>query len=176
MNYNSDILQNREWSIAKSLVYNIVLAIFLTLIIAVITIYVSKVKLDVVLSDSMADTFYKDDIVVIKQYDDYNVGDIIEFKMGNGTLVTHRIQEKNIEGGITTFVTKGDNNPSSDSTEVPISSVQGKVIAIIKGGNLIYEFVKTNYFMFIDIILGLWVLSSTISSEIEMRKHNIAKV
>ena len=176
MNYSSNLKEIKEFSFAKSIAYNFVLSIFITLALAVISIYAFGLKLDIVLSDSMATTFYKDDIVVIRAYDDYEVNDIIEFQL-NGTSkpVTHRIVAKTGSGKNAIYTTKGDNNAESDRQEVKFSQVNGKVISIIENGNNIYQFIKSNYFLFIDIILGVWVLTATISGEIEMRKHNIAK-
>ncbi len=176
MQYTSNIKANKEFGLAKTITYNLVLSIFLTLAVAVICIYAFGLRLDVVLSDSMSPEFYKDDIVVIRAYDDYKIGDIIEFKMSaTSEPVTHRIINKTGTGKNVIYETHGDANPEDSIEYVPHSKVNGKVISIIKNGNLIYQFFKTNYFLFIDIILGIWVLSSTLSSEIEMRKHNIAK-
>lgn len=75
MKYTSDIKEIKEFSIVKSVVYNFVLSIFITLVLAVLAIYIFGLRLDIVLSDSMSPEFYKDDIVVVRQYDEYNVGD-----------------------------------------------------------------------------------------------------
>jgi hypothetical protein len=68
------------------------------------------------------------------------------------------------------------NTSSEDCSTVNYSQINGKVISVIEDGNHIYQFIKSNYFLFIDILLGIWVLTSTLTSENEMRKHNIAKV
>ena len=176
MNYTSNVKQIKEFSLAKSVLYNIVLSIFITLALAVISIYAFGLKLDIVLSDSMSPEFYKDDIVIVRAYNEYNVNDIIEFQLsGTSKPVTHRIISKTGTGKNAIFVTKGDANSESDRQEVKFSQVNGKVISVIENGNNIYQFIKSNYFLFIDIILGIWVLTSTIGGEIEMRKHNIAK-
>lgn len=176
MKYTSDMKEVKEFGIAKSFAYNLVLSIFLTLAVAVVAIYAFGLKLDVVLSDSMSPTFYKDDIVVIRAYDDYKVGDMIEFKLSaTANPVTHRVVSKTGSGKNAVYTTKGDANGKDALESVKASQVNGKVISIIEDGNHIYEFIKSNYFLFIDILLGVWVLSSTLSAEKEMRKHNIAK-
>ena len=176
MNYTRDIKGVKEFQLAKSVAYNLVLSIFLTLVVAVISIYAFGLKLDIVLSDSMSPTFYKDDIVVIRAYDDYNIGDMIEFKLSaTANPVTHRVMEKTGSGKNAIYITKGDANGDEARETVKASQVNGKVISIIEDGNHIYEFIKSNYFLFIDIILGVWVLTSTFGGEKEMRKHNIAK-
>ena len=177
MKYTSDIKDSKEFALAKTVLYNFVLSIFITLALAVIAIYAFGLRLDVVLSDSMSPQFYKDDIVIIRAYDDYKVGDIIEYQMDKVSKpVTHRITAKEGSGASAVFTTKGDAASSEDSSTVKYSQINGKVISVIEDGNITYEFVKSNYFLFIDILLGIWVLSSTLSNENEMRKHNIAKV
>lgn len=176
MRYTSNIKEIKEFGLVKTVLYNFVLSIFISLALVVVAIYAFSLRLDVVLSDSMAPKFYKDDIVVIRAYDDYKVGDIIEYQMSAVSKpVTHRIIEKHGSGKNATFITKGDAVSSSDLSTVSYADINGKVIFIVEDGNLIYKFIKSNYFLFIDILLGIWVLSSTLSNENEMRKHNIAK-
>lgn len=176
MNYTREIKESKEFGLAKSFAYNLVLSIFITLALAVIAVYAFGLKLDIVLSDSMSPVFHKDDIVVIREFDEYKVGDIVEYKVsGTSKPVTHRIIEKTGSGANATYRTKGDASSQAESYTITDKQINGKVISIIEDGNNVYQFVKSNYFLFIDIILGVWVLSSTLSGEIEMRKHNIAK-
>ena len=177
MNYNSDIKQIREFALAKSIIYNVVLSLFICIAIAVVSVFAFGLRLDVVLSDSMSPEFYKDDIVIVKEFDEYKVGDIIEFQVSEASKpVTHRIKTKHGSGSSAVYETKGDANSVSDAYTISHKQINGKVISVIENGNNMYQFVKSNYFLFIDIILGIWVLSSTLSAELEMRKHNIAKV
>ena len=125
----------------------------------------------------MSPEFYKDDIVIIRAYDDYKVGDIVEYQMDKVSKpVTHRITAKEGYGSTATFTTKGDASSAEDVAVIKYSQINGKVISVIEDGNQTYQFIKSNYFLFIDILLGVWVLTSTLSNENEMRKHNIAKV
>lgn len=176
MLYTSELKEIKEFKLARSVMYNFVLSIFITLALVVVAIYAFGLRLDVVLSDSMSPTFYEDDIVVIREYDEYKVGDIVEYQLSDiSKPVTHRVVEKVGTGKSAEYRTKGDANIQSEKYFITHDQINGKVITIINDGNLIYEFVKTNYFLFIDIILGIWVLSSTLTNEREMRKHNIAK-
>lgn len=175
MRYSSDVKEVKEFTMARSVMYNLVLSIFITLVLGVIAIYVFSLRLDIVLSDSMAPTFYKDDIVVIKPCNDYKVGDMIEFRTAAKEPVCHRITQKTGSGNSAVYITKGDNNNNNDLSTVSASSINGKVIIIVEDGKNIYDFIKSNYFLFIDIILGIWVLSATLTGESEMRKHDIAR-
>lgn len=176
MNYKSDIKESKEFRLAKSIAYNTVLSIFISLALAVICVYLLGLRLDIVLSDSMSPKFFKDDIVIVRKYDDYKIGDIVEYQLKDTSKpVTHRIIEKSGKGKNAIYRTKGDANDAPEAYEITDKQINGKVISIIENGNDIYQFVKVNYFLFIDIILGVWVLSSTLTGEKEMRKHNIAK-
>ena len=177
MKYTSDLKEVKEFGLVKSVLYNFVLSIFLTLALGVVAIYAFGLRLDVVLSDSMSPVFYKHDIVVVRKYNDYKKGDIIEYQLSDVSKpVTHRIVEKTGSGANAVYVTRGDANDTEDLSTIKHSQINGKVIAIAEDGEFIYNFIKDNYFLFIDILLGIWVLSSTLSSEHEMRKHNIAKI
>lgn len=175
MKYSSDVKEIKEFAIARSFIYNFVLSTFIALALGVIMVQVLSLRLDIVLSDSMAPTFYRNDIVVIKPCDDYEKDDMIEFRTGAKEPVCHRVIEKIGSGASAVYITKGDNNSKEDMSTVNAADINGKVIIIIENGKHIYNFIKSNYFLFIDIILGVWVLSATLSGEMEMRKHNIAK-
>lgn len=80
-------------------------------------------RLLVVKSNSMFPNLEKNDVILIKKYNDYKVNDIITYNYEN-YLITHRIIEKNDEG----FITKGDNNNSQDNDLVKLKDIKGKVI------------------------------------------------
>lgn len=82
----------------------------------------SKLK---VISGSMEPTIKVGDLILIKQYDNYEIGDIITFKEENG-FITHRIIDKNNEG----YVTKGDFNNKEDDNIVSSNNIIGKVVHI----------------------------------------------
>lgn len=176
MNYHSNIKSSPEFALAKNITYNLVLSIFLTLIIAVLSIHIFGLRLDIVLSDSMSPTFYKDDIVIVKEFKDYKIGDIVEFDRGVSKPVTHRIVKKDVVNGVSIYTTQGDANDKPEEYTITNDVINGKVIAIIEDGNHIYEYFKKNYFLLIDLLLGVWALTSTLNGELEMRRHNIAKV
>ena len=143
--YTSEIKEIKEVKLAKSVLYNFVLSIFITLALAVVTIYALGLRLDVVLSDSMSPEFYKDDIVVIREYNEYKVGDIVEYQVSEiSKPVTHRIFKKTGTGKSATYITKGDANENPENYSITHDQINGKVITIIEDGNLIYKFVKSN--------------------------------
>lgn len=82
---------------------------------------------------SMKPTINIGDIAIIKKcnVNDVIVGDIIEYQM-EGFTVIHRIAEKKQKNGDFYFVTKGDNNKSTDPKEVTEDQLIGKVIFKVK--------------------------------------------
>ena len=93
-----------------------------------------------VLSGSMEPKLKVGDIVVSKAVDSSNikVGDIITYKMGANTLVTHRVIKIIEMNGSNFYKTKGDANNIEDSDLVPQDNVVGKlVLRIPKGGYVV---------------------------------------
>ena len=90
-----------------------------------------------VLTGSMEPHVKVGDMIVSKKIDcsDIKAGDIITFKMGDNTFVTHRVIERVKENGNLLFKTKGDANNVEDSDLVLEENVVGKLaFRIPKGG------------------------------------------
>lgn len=68
------------------------------------------------------------DVIIMKEFESYDVNDIVTYNLNNEYLVTHRIIERNGNN----FVTKGDNNNTKDTNTVSIENVEGKVICTSK--------------------------------------------
>lgn len=121
-----------------------------------------------IVSGSMEPTFTVNDLLIIKEQDNYNVGDIITFTEGKA-LITHRIVE--IESD--RIITKGDNNNTEDSAITP-DKIQGKAIKIIPGAGKILSALQ-NPFVFMAIILivvGVLKLSYSIEKKKERERLN----
>ena len=87
----------------KNLLINIllILSIFFVLTIIYIKFFSENINIKPfgieilkVESNSMAPNFNKEDLIIIKEEKEYEVGDIITFKNLDGIYVTHRIIEK----------------------------------------------------------------------------------
>lgn len=100
----------------------------------------------VIVSKSMVPTININDAIVIKRDNNnkYDIGDIISFFSTeydhNGIVVTHRVVDKTTSNGITSYVTKGDNNPIADGDRVNVSNVYGKVMFVIPKLGYIHNF------------------------------------
>jgi len=100
----------------------------------------------VVISGSMEPAIYPGDIVIIRKQNDYDVGDIITFKLRSH--ITHRIIERTTGG----FITQGDANNTRDA-EINEDQVVGKVVRVIpKAGHVIFFLQDTRNLIIIALI------------------------
>lgn len=81
-----------------------------------------------VLSGSMEPEISVGSIVFVKEVEPetLEVGDVITYQIGSGTMVTHRIQE--VLADEDAFITKGDANEVEDGAPVIYSSIVGKEV------------------------------------------------
>lgn len=100
----------------------------------------------IVLSGSMETKIMTGDIVIVKEVDTSNLkeNDIIAFKAGEDSVITHRIIEiVTTEDGQVRYKTKGDNNNVEDSEYVYPNQVEGIYkTRIPKVGNFAMEIQK----------------------------------
>jgi signal peptidase I len=101
-----------------------------------------------VCTGSMEPTIGCEDLLVVYRptVTDLDVGDIIIFQRPgpncqgfvNGSFLLHRITRvvSSSNGGLE-FETKGDNNPSLDPCRAPVTSVTGKVLAVVQNSRLL---------------------------------------
>jgi signal peptidase I len=92
-------------------------------------------QLMLVLSGSMEPTISTGSVVGVKEVDDttkLKKGDMVTFysPIKKNTIVTHRILEVKGQGQFTEYITKGDNNKTSDPRPVPHSKIIGKYSGI----------------------------------------------
>lgn len=100
-------------------------------------------------SGSMEPELEIGDIIIIKKYDNYEIGDIVTYLDDDNILVTHRIIEKTENG----FVLKGDNNNTKDKEIVNKDIIAGKVICNSK----ILRFIYT-YWVYVILIVILLII------------------
>ena len=106
-------------------------------------------KPNIVLSDSMQDTFAVGDLEISKKVDPATLaaGDIITFRSidpaNYGSVVTHKIREvTTYEGGLA-FVTYGTTTGVDDAYPVPADRVLGKYVFRLPKMGYFFEFLKT---------------------------------
>lgn len=105
----------------------------------------------VVLSGSMEPTLSVDDLIIVKQQDDYKVDDIVVYQSG-GMLVVHRIIS--IQDNM--VVTQGDANNTADA-EMEISLIKGKMVGQVKNVGSLVRLMKSPL-VSIGLLAGVVVL------------------
>lgn len=104
----------------------------------------------IVSSGSMETELSVGDVIIIKQCENYEVGDVVTYDVENEYLVTHRIIEKKEDG----FVTKGDNNNFEDAEIIRKENIEGKVICKSRVLKWLYNY----WFITILTILAILIL------------------
>lgn len=115
-----------------------------------------------IMSGSMEPIIGISDLVITKETDNLNEGDIIAF-YNKGSITVHRIIETSTqENGESLYQTKGDNNNSADSDLVKKSQVKGEVVCKIpKVGDAII-FLKKHLIIILILTLGILLIISLI--------------
>lgn len=91
----------------------------------------------VVLSGSMSPALEVNDVVLVRETDSYQVGDIVVYQSGQ-TLIVHRMIAKDGK----TIITQGDANNAADAP-IEMRAVKGKVIARVPAVGLAVNALKT---------------------------------
>ncbi len=91
----------------------------------------------VVLSGSMEPALDIDDMIIVRESDRYEVGDVVVYQSEN-TLIVHRVVALDGE----TAVTRGDANNAADAP-IDVSVIKGKVIAHVPKLGLVVNALKT---------------------------------
>ena len=108
----------------------------------------------VVTSGSMEPAFSAGDLIVIREEDDYALGDIVTFRLSGGELVTHRIVGS-VEGS---FITKGDANNTEDDELLTPAQVVGKLVTYIPAVGSFLLFLRTPVGLAVLVIVGFLLI------------------
>lgn len=117
----------------------------------------------VVQSDSMAPTFYKDDMIIIKKCDTQKLeeGDIITFHTvidNKLALNTHRIVKiEEYENGYRSFTTRGDNNAADDTHILAEGDIVGKHLVTIPKLGKLMNFLSSSAGFLIVIVIPMFI-------------------
>lgn len=103
----------------------------------------------IVSSGSMSPELMINDIIIIKECQNYKVNDIVTFTNNDNYLVTHRIIKKDGDN----YITKGDNNNSIDQEIISFEKIEGKVIS----NSTILKFIYNYWILLIIIILAILI-------------------
>lgn len=95
--------------------------------------------ISVVLSGSMEPALSVNDVVIVREADTYEVGDVVVYQSGTTSLVIHRIIS--IDGE--TVVTAGDNNDGALDGPINLAAIKGKEVASIPFFGVVVRGIKS---------------------------------
>lgn len=124
----------------------------------------------IVLSGSMEPALSVDDLIIVMQHNDYQIGDVVVYQSGN-SLVVHRIVA--MEGN--TVTTQGDANNAPDSP-VDLALVKGKVVDHVKNVGRVVRLLKSPVVAFGLMALAIYLLESSFRKEKSQENDEIQKL
>jgi signal peptidase len=113
----------------------------------------------IVQSGSMSPSIMSGDIIITSRQLTYYQNDVITFNNPQQGVVTHRIVEINNLGNDSSILTKGDANRSTDSDNISLNQIIGKVVLVLPRFGYLVVFSQQPLGMFILIgIPGLIIV------------------
>ena len=128
------------------------------------------IGISVVLTGSMEPTISTNDLIIVRETNDYEVGDIVVFQ-DHSSLVVHKIIR--IEGD--QIVTKGDANDTEDSP-ITIKQIKGEVISIIPFFGLMVKFIKSPIGIVLILAGAIVLLRLSYKKEKEEKDSDLNKI
>ncbi len=127
----------------------------------------------IVTSGSMEPLFSPGDMILIKEQEEYELGDIITFRSSQNQTVTHKIVGK-VEGK---FITKGEANNVEDDELLPPENILGKLQVVLPGVGNVVIFLRSPLGILILVVaavllIGLpWLLDGAKNKEKPRGRH-----
>lgn len=189
MKYDIDSINKRE---KKLKIVKIILGIFIVIFLYnMILVGISAVngvkglnlfgyKAFVIVSSSMAGSINQGDIIIVEdcKEDEIRKDDIITYKK-DGQITTHRVIDIIEKDGHKEYVTKGDNNITTDNENILFENIEGKLILTIPALGNIFIFMQDKLIILIIILIillfCLYRLHKKEKSEIRREKKEIEK-
>lgn len=123
-------------------IYDIIATLMIALAAIVAVLWICGIRPYAVISGSMEPAIHVGSVCIVDQhasFKDVSKNDIIAFRAGSDTLVTHRAVSITPEG----IVTKGDANNTEDATLVTDENFVGRTVLSIPKIGYIIRFVHT---------------------------------
>lgn len=108
----------------------------------------------IVTTGSMEPSIRPGDVVIIREMDSYQMGDVVTFRDPEGSLVTHRIVGQNSEG----FITKGDANNVEDDRLLKREQVVGGLVACLPMIGGLMLFLKSPLGILVLVVTGFLLI------------------
>lgn len=118
------------------------------------------IEIFTVLSGSMEPEYHTGSVIYVKPTDaaDLAEGDVITFRIGSGTVATHRIIEVVEENGEIAYRTKGDANGIADGGLVAPEDVIGEPFFTIPYMGYFAEYIQSSSGRYMVIAVGAFML------------------
>lgn len=124
----------------------------------------------VVVSGSMEPFLSIDDVIIVKERDTYEVGELVVYQ-SKGVLVVHEIIR--FEGDY--VITKGSANNTEDDP-VPIDNLKGEVVGIYEGAGNFVRFIKSPLGAVLILSVALLLLLMSFKDEKKHEQDDIEKI
>ena len=125
----------------------------------------------IVTTGSMEPTIKSGELIIIREKEKYEIGDIVTYKDNEGFLITHRIVKKDNKH----IITKGDANNVNDEKST-LEKIEGKVIYHSKIlGKFVLYWLKPLVFVYVVIILIITLLKNSFKKEERSTKNESQK-
>ena len=170
----------------KKIIQNVirVLLLFIISLIIGITVYSVNAKslrgdqmpmpfgigISVVLTGSMEPTISTNDLIIVRETNDYEVNDIVVFQ-DHSSLVVHKIIR--IDGE--EIVTKGDANDTEDAP-ISVKQIKGEVVSIIPFFGLMVKFIKSPIGIVLILAGAIVLLRLSYKKEKEEKDSDLNKI
>lgn len=154
----SKIFKLNYVKIISYLVYTVVIIFAILAISSKFTI--GGFKLLVVMSGSMEPSIKTGSMVIDKNFNDYNIGDVITFKdeQKPKETTTHRVKDKQCQEDVCLFTTKGDANNNADGEQVTEDRIVGKTILSIPYFGYVASLARTLEGLIIFIVIPATII------------------
>lgn len=132
-------------------------------------------KILVVRSGSMEPVIKTGSVVIGKNFDEYNIGDIVTFTNRDKPkeTTTHRLADKQCQGNVCLFTTKGDANDNADGEQITEDRIVGKAMFSIRYFGYVASFVRTLPGLIILIVIPATII---IYEEIKKIHHETKQI
>lgn len=124
----------------------------------------------IVLSGSMEPALSVDDLIIVREVEQYRVGDVVVFQSGS-SLVVHRIIR--LEGDM--VVTQGDANNAPDE-EMEMSRIKGRVVGCVPNAGVAVRVVKSPLVSVGLLALSVFLMERSYRKEKEQGDEELDKL
>lgn len=138
----------------------VVLSVLMVLVVLLVGLRLVGLRGFTVLSGSMEPEYPTGSVIYVKDADPSKLktGDVITFRIGGGTVVTHRIVEVLEENGSIRYRTKGDANEIADGSLVNTQNIIGTPVFSVPYLGYALTYIQSPPGLYVGIAVGAWLL------------------